>query len=74
MASRDVVDQADNLSSRPDAILGIAVDEDLASSLAADEGSDFRELSCGALFLDLQSVLGDLVPEEAGGIPPASED
>lgn len=67
------MNQADDLARGPHAVLRVAVDEDLAATLAADEGGHLGELASLALALDLEGVLGYLVAEQARGVAPAAQ-
>jgi len=68
------MDEADDLTGGPDAILGVAVDENLAPSLAADVWCDLGELARLAVLLDLDDGVGDLVAVEARRVGPPAHD
>ena len=67
------MDEAHHLTGGLDAILGIAVQEDLTTALPAYVGGDLGELARLTFLLNLESLLSDLVSVEAGGIAPAPE-
>lgn len=68
------MNQPNHLPSGPDTILGISVDENLPPPLAADKRRDLGKLARLAPLLDLESLLGDLVAVQPGGVAPPPED
>lgn len=66
------MNQTNDLASGPDTVVWVTIDKDLTTALAANIWSNLGKIASRALLLDLQSVLGDLVREQAGSIlPPA---
>lgn len=67
------MNQPNNLSSRPNTILRIAIHKHLSAALPADIRGNLGKLARGALALDLERLLSNLVLEQARGIAPAPQ-
>lgn len=68
------MDKTNDLSRSPHAVFGVAVDEHLPATLAADVGGNLGELARFALAFDLERLLCDLVTVQAGGVAPAPQE
>lgn len=68
------MDEANDLASGPDAVLGVAVDKDLPAPLATDKGGNLGKLTRLALLLDFERLVCHLVAVQAGGVLPPPED
>lgn len=56
------------------AIVRVAVQEDLATALAADIRANLAEITGRALAFNLQCILSDLVGKQTGGVLPTTQD
>lgn len=55
-------------------VINVTLQENLATTLAADQRRDLFEIARRALLLDLGGLAGDLVAEETSGVLPAAHD
>ena len=68
------MDEADNLTRRPDAVLRVAVEEHLPPAFTTNKGRDFLKVAGGALALDPESLFGNTIAIQAGGIAPTTQE
>lgn len=74
VASGDILDQTDDLTSSPDTVVWVTVLVHELSTLARDQGGNLGELCSTGLALNSNDLLSDLVAEDACRVVECAED